>query len=122
MKKLTPNLIVEAIEPCLPFWVDRLGFTRAVEVPHGDGIGFVILQRDGVEVMLQTRASLKGDVPALAEGPHHAVLYLEVEDLAPIRTALAGWPTVVPERKTFYGATEIIVRDPAGHVVFFSAH
>jgi len=30
MKKLTPVLFVEAIEPCLPFWTERLGFTKTV--------------------------------------------------------------------------------------------
>jgi uncharacterized glyoxalase superfamily protein PhnB len=125
MKKLTPNLIVERIEDCLPFWVQRLGFTKAVEVPDGDRLGFVILQRDAVEVMLQTRASLAKDVPAIAGEAGDArasVLYLEVEDLAKIREALDGWPPVVPERTTFYGARELIVRDPAGNVVFFAAH
>lgn len=122
MKKLTPNLIVDTIEDCLPFWVQRLGFTKTVEVPAGERIGFVILQRGAIEVMLQSRASLAADVPAIADGPHRAVLYLEVGDLAPIRTALTGWPLVVPERTTFYGARELIVRDPAGNVVFFSAH
>jgi hypothetical protein len=58
----------------------------------------------------------------IAEGPHRSVLYIEVADLAPIRTSLEGWPRVVPERTTFYGAHEIIVRDPDGHVVFFGSH
>lgn len=34
MKKLTPVLYVESIEPALPFWEDRLGFQRVVEVPR----------------------------------------------------------------------------------------
>jgi hypothetical protein len=34
LKKLTPILTVEAIEPSLPFWVDALGFTKTVDVPH----------------------------------------------------------------------------------------
>jgi catechol 2,3-dioxygenase-like lactoylglutathione lyase family enzyme len=122
VNKLTPNLIVERIPESLRFWVDRLRFEKRVEVPHGDGLGFVILGRDAVELMLQSRASLAGDVAPIAEGAHRAVLYLEVESLAPIRQALEGWPLVVPERKTFYGAQEIIVRDPDGHVVFFSEH
>ena len=122
VKKLTPNLIVERMPESLGFWVDRLGFEKRVEVPHGDGVGFVILARGDLELMLQSRASLAADVAPIAEGAHRAVLYLEVESLAPIRTALASWPLVVPERKTFYGAQEIIVRDPDGHVVFFSEH
>ncbi len=122
MTKLTPNLIVESIEPCLAFWVDRLGFTKTVEVPDGDRLGFVILQHGAVELMLQTRRSLAADVAPLAEGPHRAMLYFEVPDLAPLRTALQGWPLVVPERTTFYGAHELIVTDPAGNQVFFSSH
>jgi uncharacterized glyoxalase superfamily protein PhnB len=122
MKKLTPNLIVASIEACLPFWVDRLGFEKMVEVPDGDRLGFVILQRDGLELMLQSRASLAKDVAEIAAGPHRAVLYFEVVDLGTIRHALEGWPRAAPERTTFYGAREIIVRDPEGHVVFFASH
>jgi hypothetical protein len=121
MKKLTANLIVESIEESLPFWVDRLGFDRTVEVPHGEGLGFVILKKGALELMLQSRASLSEDLPAVAEGPHRSFLYLEVADLGPIRKALVGWPEAAPERKTFYGAQEIIVRAPSGHVVIFAA-
>ncbi len=121
MNKITANLIVDRIEDCLPFWT-RLGFAPTVEVPDGDRLGFAILVRAPVELMLQTRASLAGDVAPLADGPHHATLYIEVESLAPIREALAGIPLVVPERTTFYGARELIVRDPAGNAIFFSSH
>jgi catechol 2,3-dioxygenase-like lactoylglutathione lyase family enzyme len=122
MKKLTPNLIVDSIEASLPFWVDRLGFTRQSEVPEGDRLGFVILTRGPVELMLQSRASVQKDVAPLADGPYRSALYLEVDDLAPIRAALAGWPLVVPERTTIYGARELIVRDPAGNAVSFASH
>jgi hypothetical protein len=125
MKKLTPVLFVESIEPCLPFWVDRLGFERRVEIPAGDTLGFVILVKGAVEVMLQSRASVASDVPALAEGQFSATgigLYLEVDDLAPIRDAVRGFEVVIPERRTFYGAQEIGVRAPGGFVVVFAKH
>jgi hypothetical protein len=121
MKRLTPNLIVDAIEPCLPFWIERLGFEKTVEVMEGDELGFVILVRESIELMLQSRASVAADVPAIAAGPYRAVLYLEVAALAPIREALAGWPMIVAGRTTEYGAEEIVVADPAGNVVFFAA-
>ena len=121
MKTLTPNLIVDSIEACLPFWVTRLGFEKTVEVPEGDQLGFVILARDGVSLMLQSRASLAKDVPAIADGPYRAVLYLKVASLEPIRAALTGWPKIVEGRTTFYGAHEIIVDDPAGNRIFFAA-
>ena len=122
MKKLTCNLVVDDIEACLPFWIERLGFEKTVEVPEGDKLGFVILKQGSVELMLQSRASVAKDVAPIAEGPHRSVLYIEVPDLAKIRAALNGWPLVVPERKTFYGASELIVADPAGNYVFFAAH
>jgi uncharacterized glyoxalase superfamily protein PhnB len=122
MNKLTPNLIVDSIEDGLKFWVDRLGFEKTVEVPEGDRLGFVILKRGAVELMLQSRASLLKDVPPIADGPHRAVVYLEVADLDAIKKALRDWPMVIAERTTPYGAREIVVRDPGGHVVFFSVH
>ena len=120
--KLTPNLIVESIEENLPFWVGRLGFEKTVEVPRQEVLGFVILKKGDVELMLQTRASLAEDVAPFGADSHRSVLYLAVDDLEPIRTALAGYPLVVPERTTFYGAREIIVRDPAGNGICFGAH
>src|SRR5436190_24083796 len=102
MEKLTPNLIVDSVEDNLRFWVDRLRFEKTVEVPDGERIGFVILKRGDLELMLQSRASVQKDVPAIAEGPHRSVLYFEVADLGPIRAALEGWPRTTPERTTFY--------------------
>lgn len=119
-KKLTPIMTVEAIEPCLPFWVERLGFELTVEVPQGDRLGFVILARDGVEVMYQTHASVMGDLGISV--PVGGALYLEVDALEPIVRTMEGAEVVVPERTTFYGARELFVREPGGHLVGFSQH
>jgi uncharacterized glyoxalase superfamily protein PhnB len=122
IKKITPILYVDAIEAVLPFWVDRLGFTRSAEVPEGDRLGFVLLERDGLEVMYQTRESVSADVPALAETPMGgSILFVEVESLDPILEALAGIEPVVPRRRTFYGADEFFVREPAGNIIGFAA-
>ncbi len=121
MKKCTPVMVVPAIEPVLPFWVDRLGFDRTVEVPHGDRLGFVILARDGVELMYQTEASVADDLPAaagLVRG--HTPLFIEVADLKAVQAALTGVETLVAERTTFYGATETVVVGPEGQLVTFA--
>ncbi len=120
MKKLTPVLVVDRIEPCLAFWVDRLGFQKTVEVPHGDRLGFVILVHGAIELMLQTRASVQDDLPALANGEYRTCLYLEVADLETVKRAITGMPRTVEERVTFYGAREIGVVDPAGNPVIFA--
>ena len=121
VKKLTPILIVDAIEPCLPFWLDRLGFTKTTEVPHEDRLGFVILERDGIEVMYQTIDSVAADLPALASLPRGgSILFIEVDDITAIERAMAGADIVVPRRSTFYGADEVFAREPGGHIVGFA--
>lgn len=121
MKKLTPVLYVEEIEPALPFWMERLGFEKTAEVPHGDRLGFVILQKGGVEIMYQTRDSVHEDVPALGGMPlGGSMLFVQVDDLDAVERALAGIEPVTPRRKTFYGSEELIVREPAGNVVNFA--
>ena len=121
MKKLTPVIMVEAIEPCIPFW-ERLGFTKTAEVPEGDRLGFVILVKDSVEVMYQTHESIQKDAGGLVPRTHGhgAALFIEVSDVESVARALDGLEIVVPRRQTFYGMDEIGVREPGGHVVMFA--
>ena len=124
MRKLSPLLTVEAVEPCLPFWVERLGFAKTVEVPDGSSLGFAILAKDGVEIMYQSRSSVEKDIPPLAKGANNALpamgLFIEVSDIDEVERALQGIPHVIPRRRTFYGMDEIVVRDPGGYVVVFA--
>ena len=120
MKKLTPVLVVDQVEPCAAFWTGALGFERTAEVPHDGELGFVMLQRDAVEIMYQSRASVAADLPSLAEGAHRTVLYIEVGDLNAVEAAVAGAEVVQPRRTTFYGMMEIGVREPGGNVVIFA--
>ncbi|HET7461328.1 MAG TPA: VOC family protein [Longimicrobium sp.] len=120
MKKVTPILIVENVDSCAAFWIGALGFARTAEVPHGGETGFVILQKDGVELMYQSVASVRDDLPALADGPHHSVLYIETDDLDAVERAVDPAAVVVPRRTTFYGMAEIAVREPGGSLVVFA--
>lgn len=121
MTRLTPVLVVDEIAPCLQFWVDRLGFAKTAEVPHEGHLGFVILERDAIQVMYQSRASVAADVPPLARAPSKGTfLYLVVDDLNAVETALGGITLIVPRRTTFYGADELIVNEPGGNVVTFA--
>lgn len=121
LKKLTSVLYVEEIEPCLDLWVNRLGFKKALEVPEGSKLGFVGLTKGKFEVMYQTLESVAKDVPAFASrAPGGTNLFIEVEDIDAIEKAVAGIPLAVPRRKTFYGSTEIGVKDPGGNVVLFA--
>jgi len=122
VKRITPVLYVKQIEPCVIFWVDRLGFKKTVEVPDGDRLGFVILERDGLEIMYQSFSSAEKDAPAAAREINggRTFLYIEVDRLETVMDAMKGANVVVPLRTTFYGAKEIGVKDPAGHVIVFA--
>jgi catechol 2,3-dioxygenase-like lactoylglutathione lyase family enzyme len=121
--KITCVLLVDEIEKALVFWVERMGFEKTVEVPEGDRLGFVILVRDGAEVMLQTLASARKDAPVFApEGVvNRASLFIEVGDFADVVRRLEGYPIALEERNTFYGMREVGVIEPGGHNVIFAA-
>jgi uncharacterized glyoxalase superfamily protein PhnB len=122
VKKITAILFAQEIEPCIQFWTERLGFSKTVEVPEGDKVGFAILEKDGVELMYQSYSSVEKDNAATAaearKGP--TFIYVEVDDLSTALTATSGAEIVMPVRSTFYGAKEFGVKDPAGHYVIFA--
>jgi hypothetical protein len=131
MKKATPIMTVEAVEPCLPFWTD-LGFEITATVPHGDALGFAMLNKGNVELMYQSLASVAEDLGPAGEATGHpglpqqlagstTTLFIEVETLDPVVAALAAADVVVPRRQTFYGMDEIFVRAPCGTLVGFAA-
>jgi uncharacterized glyoxalase superfamily protein PhnB len=122
VKKLTPVLFVEDVEPCVTFWVERLGFQKTMDVPDGNQLAFAMLQRGNVELMYQSYASADKDVTGISQlarkGP--TFLYVEVENLDETIAAVKGAEVVMPVRTTFYGAKEIGIKDPAGHFITFA--
>jgi uncharacterized glyoxalase superfamily protein PhnB len=122
VNKITAVLLVEEVEPCINFWVDRLGFQKTIEVPDGNKIAFVQLQKGNLELMYQTYDSVKKDDPNFADimrkGP--TFLYVEVSNIDETIAALKGVPVVMPLRTTFYGAKEIGVKDPGNHIITFA--
>jgi uncharacterized glyoxalase superfamily protein PhnB len=122
VKRITPVLFVKEIEPILPFWVDALGFTKTIEVPHGDKLGFIALQKGNTEVMYQSYASVGEDTPLIAESARKGptFLYIEVDNLDAVLAALKNSKIVQPERTAFYGMREVGFQDPGGHFVTFA--
>lgn len=123
LQHLTPVLVVDEVEPCLPFWVDGLGFTAENQVPGDNGkLMFASVKAGDVEVMYQTRASVLAERPdAAAElAGHSTVLFITVDNLGSIEKAVAGAPVVKARHDTFYGSTELYVREPGGNCVGFA--
>ena len=123
LKQLTPVLIVDAVEPCIKFWTDRLGFAVTNQVPDPEGkLIFASVEKEGIEIMYQTRASVISEQPGSAGElmGHSVALFITVADLDPVAKALEGAPVVKPRHETFYGSTEIYVREPGGNTVGFA--
>ena len=132
LRKATPVMVVERIEPVIPFW-KKLGVTATTEVPDGsadDGrLAFVILAADGIEIMYQTADSLKEDLlksasvkDAFRTDLQQTTLFVEVSQLSDVENKLRGERLIMPRRTTFYGSTEVGYADPAGNIVVFAEH
>jgi catechol 2,3-dioxygenase-like lactoylglutathione lyase family enzyme len=128
-ESLAPVLIVERVEPTRDFFRDRLGFTEVASAPEGDGLGFVILRKDDVEIMVQSHASVVADVGHDAaravnetiSGRGADGLYIEVSNVELLIPEVADADVIVPPRRTSYGMHEIMVREPGGHAVTFAS-
>ncbi len=121
--RFAPVMVVERVEPCIAFWVDRFGFAPENEVPGPDGtLAFASAKKDAIEVMYQSRASVlaQGADRAAGMDGHSVVLFIDVPDLNAVERAVAGAPVVVARHKTFYGTEEIYVREPGGNMVGFA--
>lgn len=129
MKRITPLMTVDSIEPVLPFWT-ALGFEVTVTVPHGDALGFAMLHSGELELMYQSHGSVEEDLgkqaaehaglaDRMSEGM--STLFIEVASIDDLLPLLGDAPVVVPRRQTFYGMDEIFVFAPCGTLVGFAA-
>lgn len=118
----TPIMIVDHIEPSLDFWMKRLGYKKTAEVPHGNELGFILLEKDGNQVMMQTRKSIADDSPSVLDHSteHTVVQYIDVDSLDEVLKCVDGMKLLMGPRETFYGAREILLRDPAGYMIMFA--
>jgi|SRR5688500_70716 len=123
INRSTPILHVTAVEPSAKFWTDRFGFKVTIQVPEGNHLGFVALENGSIELMYQTYSGMKADpanplAGAMDKGP--SFLFMEVPDIKTVINALDKAEIVQGLHETFYGAKEVIAREPGGHFVIFS--
>lgn len=117
----TPVLFVDRVEPTRD-WFLKAGFTVMFDVPEGDHLGFVGLQNNGVQVMVETRgnANESAGVQAKTKEARNAVVFVEVDDVEAVISAMMGSKVLAERHKTFYGADEITYEEPGGHLVTFA--
>jgi hypothetical protein len=114
-------LLAERVEATRD-WFMKVGFTVFVDIPEDDHLGFVLLEKDGVQVMVETRAN-KREPDALRmrmKDNRNAILFIEVDDLDAVIAKLEGSKVLVPRHKTFYGSEEQSYLEPGGNIVTFA--
>ena len=123
LKKLTPNMMVEDVRNTLLFYQDILNFRVVMTLPESAPFDFAIVQRDGVELMFQSRQSLSENVPILAGSAIGAsqTFYIEVDGINELYQQLRDKVEIVVDlHTTFYGTQELYFRDINGYILSFS--
>lgn len=107
-------------------FMEKIGFQRTSEVSEDPNdpstpLGFVIMVKEDMQVMLQSIASIRIDDEGLMpQSGSQSFLFIEVKDLEALISALAGYPVFMERRKTFYGSDEIGIVAPGGHKITFA--
>ena len=100
-----------------------MGFGVMMTLPESAPFDFAIVQRDGLELMFQSRTSLSENVPALAGSPIGAsqTFYIEVSGIRDLYEQLREKVEIVVDfHTTFYGTSEFYFRDLNGYILSFS--
>ncbi len=117
----TAVFIVDRVEPTRDFFV-RAGFEVLAEVPDGDTLGFVILMKDGVQVMAETRTNSRepASLREIMKESRRAAVFVEVDDVDAVVKALKGAKVLVERHTTFYGSDELSFEEPGGNLITFA--
>jgi len=75
--------------------------------------------------MLQTRASIEKEIeeqgaPPVMATAGTAIVYFDVDDLDALRKRVEAFEVLVAKRETPYGAEELWMREPGGHLLGFA--
>jgi catechol 2,3-dioxygenase-like lactoylglutathione lyase family enzyme len=121
--KLTPNLLVSSVERSVAYYVDVLGFSRAMTVPEQSPFVFASVVRDGVEIFFNDVAAALKEYPAFAGKPLGATgtMFIEVSGIDDLHALLKDRATIVmPIVTQWYGMREFAISDPDGYLITFA--
>ena len=117
---MSPVIYCDDILEVRDFYVDGLAFEEEDRSPRDPARDpdFVALRRDGVTVILQASGTIQRDLPNIAAAPRDVPLFLLVSNLDRELARPVDFEIVVPERRLAGGARLVILKDPAGTLVY----
>lgn len=125
---VTPNLVVTDIDRSMAFYRDVLGFAVFATVPEQTPFAFAWMQRDGVNVFLNSAEAVRAEHERLADRiGGAATMYIMIEGDSTAAEIDALYDAVkdrarvmMPLKDQFYGIREFGIEDPDGYVIFMA--
>lgn len=120
-KSITPNLVVADIERSAEFYREALGFTTITTVPEQAPFDFIMLERDGLQLFLNSKAAADHEGYQITIGSSGVTMYVVVDGIGILwKQMQARVPIASPLKKQFYGMTEFAIVDPDGNYITFA--
>ncbi|MDH1524996.1 bleomycin resistance protein [Achromobacter mucicolens] len=127
--RMVPELMVKDLARSRQFWIDLCGFEV---VYQREEEGFVFLDREGAQFMLEEVRGDDGWITAPLEAPLGRGVNFEIKvksiDALSRRFRDAGWPLYREPEERWYksgeieiGVQQFLVQDPDGYLLRFSA-
>lgn len=125
---VNPNLVVADVERSVAFYRDVLGFSVFATVPESGPLAFAWMQRDNVNVFLNSAESVKEHATIASRaigGTNTLFIVLEAgtvaEGVDAMLASIGGRAKVfMPLKDQFYGMREFGIEDPDGYAIFFA--
>ena len=124
LKKLTPNLIVDDVNKTIEFYQSTRGcFELVLTDPKKGQFDWALMRCEDVELMFQSKKSLKDKIPAFQEmkSGGSVIIYIEVDSIEPLYNWIKDRVKVVSELSdTQYRMREFLIEDCNGFIIAFA--
>jgi len=132
--RLINNLMVDDVVEAVDFYIENLGFELMMAVPEGTEevvysfeesvtYGFAALKHDDVEIMFQSKLSVKEEFPDMPECTAWcpSILYFQITDIEGLFEKLRDRVDIVKGlHEAFYGMKEFYMKDSNGYMLGFA--
>lgn len=122
MESLSPNIYVNDVSSTMHFY-SKLGFKSIMTVPEdSEQPIWAMMQNGNVTLMFESMKNIEGRLPEISrQDGGSLLLYIKVTDINGLFDAVKDQVTVLEGlHKTFYGATEFVIKDCNGYVLTFA--
>jgi len=124
MESLSPNIYVHDMNATLAFY-QILGFSPVMTVPeNGENPIWAMVKNGNVTLMFESFKNIEGRLSEISRTDGGSLLlYINVKDIRGFFESIKDKVTVLSGlEKTFYGATEFVIKDYNGYVLTFAEH